>query len=113
MLDKSKREFHQGQIADCDDRQLFRLVDKMSNPSASETRALPDFTSAKTLANEFAEFFDRKIKTLRGKMDSIDSPPLSVHIEDAYVQAPLPTSEQCLKKKFATSSRNLPQRHRH
>ncbi|PIK33915.1 putative RNA-directed DNA polymerase from mobile element jockey-like [Apostichopus japonicus] len=66
-------------MADCDDRQLFRLVDKISNPDNTRSRILPDFTCAKTLANKFASFFDDKIKDLHGRMHDDDSP---VYIED-------------------------------
>ncbi|PIK45462.1 putative RNA-directed DNA polymerase from mobile element jockey-like [Apostichopus japonicus] len=68
MLTDAKRAHHQRCIADCDDRQLFRLVDKISYPDNTRSRILPDFTCAKTLANNFASFFDDKLKDLHGRI---------------------------------------------
>ncbi|XP_072025175.1 uncharacterized protein [Amphiura filiformis] len=80
-LEKAKCDYHRNKIAECDDRQLFRLVDKMCRPETASSRVLPSHDNAKSLANKFADFFHAKIKNLRKDIDSSvhNSPSVDIH----------------------------------
>ena len=79
MLEGAKCNHHRNEIANCNDRQLFRFVNRMSNPS-SQTHALPDFATETDLANDFVKFFYNKVRDLRNKLDNIVPPEISVDI---------------------------------
>ena len=66
-LTEAKSEYHRSQIAECDSRQLFRLVNKLSVYKPS--KALPSYDSKKTLANRFSKFFDEKIRKICFALD--------------------------------------------
>ncbi|XP_072018306.1 uncharacterized protein [Amphiura filiformis] len=80
-LEKAKCDYHRNKIAECDDRQLFRFVDKMCRPETASSRVLPSHDNAKSLANKFADFFHAKIKNLRQDIDSSvhNSPSVDIH----------------------------------
>ena len=82
MLEQAKCEHHRSKISECDDRQLFRVVDKMSRPVAASAPTLPSHNDAKVLANRFVDFFDSKIKKLRKALDESSCPEISVDIRD-------------------------------
>ena len=80
-LNEAKRSYHNGRISGCNSKQLFRIVDSLTNPNSD--RVLPTSESPKHLANEFANYFDSKIQTIRGNLDASDHSELSVTlIED-------------------------------
>lgn len=81
MLNNAKRCYHRDQIAKSNDRQLFRLIDRMCNPI--QTHILPDHVSEKLLANDFASFFHKKVRDLRDNLDNFTPPMISVDICDA------------------------------
>ncbi|XP_072015955.1 uncharacterized protein [Amphiura filiformis] len=56
-LEEAKSNYHKLQLKDCDQKQLFRQVDKMC--STGSNRTLPSHDSTEKLANDFAEFFLR------------------------------------------------------
>lgn len=66
-LNEAKIDYHCSQIAECDSRQLFRIVDKLSVYKPS--KSLPSHVSKKDLANRFSKFFDEKIRNLRLSLD--------------------------------------------
>ena len=80
ILEKAKCDHHRNEVAKCSDRQLFSFVNRMSKPSGS--RALPDYNSKKDLANDFGDFFHKKVRDLRNKLDNISPPELSVDVQD-------------------------------
>ena len=81
LLAKSKTEYHSNQIADADQRDLFRVINKLSSPRATQPLAAHD--CPKVLANNFAKFFHDKIKKLRDGLDSTSPLPLSVTITES------------------------------
>ena len=48
MLEQAKCEHHRSKISECDDRQLFRVVDKMSRPVAASAPTLPSHNDARS-----------------------------------------------------------------
>ncbi len=81
-LKQAKCDYHQEEIASCDDKELFRIVNKLCSSDSSAT--LPEYSSAIELANRFGTFFHSKIEKIRNKLDNIQLPK-------ATVEAP----EQC------------------
>ncbi|XP_072033073.1 uncharacterized protein [Amphiura filiformis] len=81
QLEGAKCEYHRAQISQCDDRQLFKIVNKLSKSSSSSV--LPDHSCCKDLANGFGEFFKKKVKRLLDTLDNINPPGLSVDITDS------------------------------
>ena len=81
MLDQAKCDYHRSQIAGCDDRQLFKLVDRLSKPFNAP--ALPDHKCKKDLANDFSGFFHGKVRKLRDTLDNLKCTDLSVEIHES------------------------------
>ena len=72
--------YHKTQIAECNDRQLFQLVDRLFKPSTA--LALPDHTCKKDLANELLAFFHGKVSKLRNTLDNMQSVTASIEIPE-------------------------------
>ncbi|XP_072018475.1 uncharacterized protein [Amphiura filiformis] len=83
QLEQAKRDHHRNKISECDDRQLFRLVNDMTRPTSAPI--LPPHDDAKKLANKFGTFFQNKIKNLRSALDNSDSLNISAEIRDQCV----------------------------
>jgi hypothetical protein len=83
QLEQAKRDYHRNKISECDDRQLFRLVDGMTRPTSTPT--LPSHDDAKQLANEFGTFFQNKINKLKTELVKFDSLNVSVEVRDRCV----------------------------
>ena len=65
-MDKARRDDHRGRIeAAQDQRQLFRIIDELSNDKNQSSTSLPDHTDPTELADKFVDFFDSKIVKLR------------------------------------------------
>lgn len=79
-LEQAKRDHHRTKISECDDRQLFRLVDGMTRPTSAPN--LPSHDDAKQLANEFGTFFHDKIKKLKAELDKCGSQNIIVGAAD-------------------------------
>jgi hypothetical protein len=60
LLDTAKADFHRSSILDSDTKDLFRIIDKLSNPNSERT--LPKHESMNEMADRFADYFDQKIK---------------------------------------------------
>ena len=71
LLDKEKSSYHSDQVASANQKELFRVIDRLSKPSSDHV--LPSHKCPRELANRFAEFFDNKIKKLREGLDKTDS----------------------------------------
>ena len=82
LLIKSKTEYHSNEVADANQRDLFRVIDKLTSPKASRT--LPDHESPKDLANSFATFFNEKIKKLQNKLATSTMSSVSVQESKTY-----------------------------
>ena len=80
-VEQAKCAYHRDQISSCDDRQLFKIVNRLSKFSASSV--LPDHSCSKTLANDFGEFFKSKVRKLLDVLDNIEPPELSVSLVDS------------------------------
>ncbi len=96
----SKSQYLQSEIAQSDNKQLFRLVNKLTSPSSSLT--LPEHQSDEHLANEFAQFFQEKTQNIARSFDSVgplddrDMPvPEAITSSFTHFQ---PTSEDAVRK---------------
>ena len=79
MLDQAKCDHRRDLVAHCDDRKLFRLVERMSKPVSAPF--LPDHDNVRTLANEFADFFNKKVNNLIGSINKSNLADLSVDLQ--------------------------------
>ena len=99
LLNSAKSNYHRCEISECDQRNLFRVIDKLS--SAKCVKTLPCFENPKDLADKFANFFDDKIKKLYERIDHIHPSPLSLDIEDhcnfSFTEFCEVTSDEVLK----------------
>ncbi|XP_072039182.1 uncharacterized protein [Amphiura filiformis] len=68
LLYKAKTDYHRTQISQTDSKDLFRVVDKLSNPKVDQ--ALPSHDCPKSLGDSFANFFADKVTRLRGSLAS-------------------------------------------
>ena len=82
LIDNAKSKHHESQIQNCDQKQLFKAVDKLC--SGSSEKILPSHVDAEQHANDFATFFEDKIKKVRDKLDNITLP--STPSENTYSQ---------------------------
>ena len=82
LIDNAKSKHHESQFQNCDQKQLFKAVDKLC--SGSSEKILPSHVDAEQLANDFATFFEDKIKKVRDKLDNINLP--STPSENTYSQ---------------------------
>ena len=63
QLLSTKTEFHSSEVADANQRDLFRVIDRLTSPK--NHHSLPDHDNHKELANLFSDFFCNKIKKLQ------------------------------------------------
>ena len=63
-------------VSNCDDRELFRLVNRMSS-----VRSENNFPDRETLASEFSEYFDSKMRQIRVALDEFDCKPMSAEFQ--------------------------------
>ena len=63
QLLSTKTEFHSREVADANQRDLFRVIDRLTSPK--NHHSLPDHDNHKELANSFSDFFCNKIKKLQ------------------------------------------------
>ena len=68
-LEQAKTSYHRSQILNCDQSQLFKLVDRMCVKKSANI--LPVHESPKILADNFATFFDEKVQKLHGGFNKI------------------------------------------
>ena len=80
LLTKSKTDYHSKEVQNAGQRELFRVVDKLTCPKS--TKNLPDHESPKQLSDSFAKFFSDKINRLRSGLESTTMPPVSVLISE-------------------------------
>ena len=85
LLNNSKSNYHRRQISECNQRSLFRVIDKLSSPKC--LKKLPSFDNPVDLANNFASFFENKIKKLYGRFDNIRPSPISFDIHDHCISS--------------------------
>jgi hypothetical protein len=80
LLTKSKTDYHSNEVEDANQRELFRVVNKLTCPKS--TQNLLDHESPKDLADSFAKFFSDKINKLSDSLESTTMPPISVLINE-------------------------------
>ncbi|KAJ8036476.1 hypothetical protein HOLleu_20464 [Holothuria leucospilota] len=80
MIEQAKCNYHRNEIAKCDEKQLFKLVDRISNPASSPK--LPDHDCKKSLANDFSCFFHNKIQMLLIRLTIISLPTVSIDLPE-------------------------------
>ncbi len=71
LLNTAKTDYHSTEVAESNQRNLFRVVDRLCTPKI--THALP---AHKDLANSFAKYFSEKITKLRHRLDEVQQSPL-------------------------------------
>ncbi|XP_072050218.1 uncharacterized protein [Amphiura filiformis] len=80
LLNEAKTSYHRSQVEDTDQRNLFRVIDKLSKPKVKQV--LPLHESPKKLANNFAMFFNDKVKKLRAGLENKIFTPVSIMIDE-------------------------------
>ena len=68
LLKDAKTSYHRKEIENAEQKDLFRVIDKLSVPK-SEIK-LPSHNSSAELANRFSDYFHQKIETLRQRLDT-------------------------------------------
>lgn len=81
LLNSAKSNYHCCQIAQCDQRNLFRIIDNLCHAKQSDI-TLPHAEDPKNLADKFAAFFDEKIVKLHDRISMSDHSPISVEIHE-------------------------------
>ncbi|KAJ8028772.1 hypothetical protein HOLleu_31107 [Holothuria leucospilota] len=71
LLSKAKSNYHCQEIAECEPRNLFRIIDKLS--SVQSANILPNSSNPKDLADKFVKFFHDKIQKLQDRTNGQDS----------------------------------------
>ena len=84
-LNKAKCEHYRHHLQNSDGKKLFHLINSLCN--ANNDKVLPEYTCAKSMANRFATFFDDKIQQIRADLDTTDSQPMSVNLEDKHINS--------------------------
>jgi hypothetical protein len=79
-LIKAKTDYHSNKISESSQRDLFRVVNKLSSPR--NTNVVPEHENAKDLADSFAKFFSDKIDNLQNRLESTHLPPLTVSVTE-------------------------------
>ena len=79
-LNASKIEYHQSKIQNCNQNQLFRVVDRLSVHKPKQV--LPSHSTKKELVQPFAEYFDNKVRSLRENLNSVPANSSIEHRED-------------------------------
>lgn len=103
-LNDAKRSFHNDRICESDSKQLFRIVDSLTNPDRD--RVLPTAQSPTHLANDFADFFDDKIRKIRNNLDMSDCSEISVSTSEncaSVFDRFQPMSEEEIRKQIMQS----------
>jgi hypothetical protein len=96
LLTAAQQEYYRSKIASCDQQALFKVVDKLANPTKS--LVLPNHVSAPDLPNMFAEYFISKIEKIRENLGNTAT-TISGNHEQSYGLTsltdfqPLPQSE--------------------
>ena len=105
LIEESKCSYYRTEISVCNDKQLFQKVNKLCSLNAAGT--LPDYTCARTLANEFASFFHGKVDAIRDKLDNMVLPKMSVNVAEnctsSFVEFE-PVTEDCVRDLVMQSS---------
>lgn len=76
LLDVEKRNHHMNKLSTCDQRQLFKIVDKLVN--GSKQKILPSIYNAESLPDLFLNYFTNKIHSLRSSLEAADADAPSV-----------------------------------
>ena len=84
-LNKAKTVYHQKAIAECDQKQLFKVIESLTVQKSSQS--LPSHDSDSDLAKEFCIFFDKKIRNLRLALDSATPSELTVNLSEQCTSA--------------------------
>ena len=78
LLQESKCKYYRNEFSACNDKQLFRMVNKLCSVNSSPI--LPTHKSSKDLGNLFGKFFHEKVEKIMTKLNSIITPPITVSI---------------------------------
>ncbi len=70
MIDDAKVAHYKSELESADTKSVFKLVNGLLN---NNTKVLPDHTSAKILADDFAIFFSNKVETIHCDLQSEQS----------------------------------------
>ena len=103
----AKSKHQESQFQNCNQKQLFKAVDKLCSGSAE--KILPSHVDAEQLANDFATFFEDKIKkVIRTNLATspFHPPPLKTPTRKSVRLLSLRISVKYPKTSFAILSRN-------
>ena len=70
LLNKARCEYHINSFEDCNTRQLFQKFNKLSSSSTAKVLPSKNTASDAQLANQFVEFFSKKVKNIRNELSS-------------------------------------------
>jgi hypothetical protein len=81
LLVTAKCDYHKQQISGSNQRQLFKVVDSISNGKSDPI--LPNHDNEKELAEQFADFFTSKVKDIQDTLDQVPKEPISVNVSES------------------------------
>lgn len=81
ILNNAKENYHKKKLSECNQRQLFKEVDRLAN--GIKPTILPSSIDIDTLANVFSDFFSKKIYDLRQLLDKTPHKLLSVVVNES------------------------------
>ncbi|XP_072017811.1 uncharacterized protein [Amphiura filiformis] len=80
-LESAKRVYYNTKLSNCNQRELFRTVDKLT--TAKPAKTLPDSNSLQSLTRQFQDFFDSKVDNIRSQLVTSDPGTMSVDVSDS------------------------------
>ena len=107
LIEDEQVKYYNNKVEECsgDQKKLFSIVDKLLNKGKST--ALPEHDNLKTLVNEFSDFFQGKIETIRSSLTDLQEtaepltcPPVSDLFPPSKIQIDsfkLATQDEILK----------------
>jgi len=93
LLKDAKEQYYSSRIRECDDKQLFSEIDKITKPS---TKALlPTFVNSSQMADRFVSHSNNKVDNLLGTLGSATTDFNSLeHTTSHHLLRFLPTSSR-------------------
>ena len=80
LLAETKSTYHQKEISACDNKHLFRMIDKFIHPK--KTQILPSSDISQNIPNIFADYFKQKIEDIRHGIDCTPTTFVSVNVPE-------------------------------
>ncbi|XP_072020366.1 uncharacterized protein [Amphiura filiformis] len=80
MINQAKLDYHKMQFENCNSKQLFQQVEKLSKPKTS--KVLPSEIPNDPLVERFSSFFAEKIQRIKANLE--ESPPSHLSVQTSY-----------------------------